>query len=275
MKPGIIKVLASAFAFLFVFTAFNPWGLAQDPDTLYYSCSNQVYKALERQKLAAFTRDTGIQVSVSALSSSSAVFQLLCGRTELASTTSHLYARHIECGLQQIPVCKDPLAVITRKGCGVDSLTEKQVQGIFSGIITNWSEVGGKDLQIIVIVPGEETAASRNFRKKIMAGREIKYHIITWASTMAVIAVNYFPCGAVSFIGQGAASAEPEIRSVKIEGKLPGDPDYPYYQVVYYVIKGSRAGGAVGEFIDYTFSEKGRKLIKESGMIPRPQMREE
>ncbi len=266
MRTGIISVTAAAAFCIFALGIFNGRALAQDKHTLYYSCSNQIYQALDKEKLASFARDTGIQVSVSTMSSDSAVSQLMYGCTDLASTAWSLYGRHIERGLRQIPVCKDPLAVIARKDCGVESLTEKQVQGIFSGIITNWKEVGGKDLDIIVIVPSDETAASKNFRRQLMKHRDIKYDMTTWNSTMAAAAVKYFPCGAVSFIGRGSVASDPDVRSIKIDGKLPRDPHYPYYQIFFYVIRGDKAGGAAGKFIDYTLSEKGRRIIQESGM---------
>ncbi len=270
MTHRIFNFILAAISCILILVMSNGKALAQNTNIIHYTCSNQIYQALDKQKIKAFTKVEGIRVSVSTLSSNAAVSQLLCGRSELASTTRHLYPRDIEQGLRQIPICKDPLAIIVRKGCGVNNLTEKQVQDIFSGIIINWKELGGKDLKITVIIPGKETAANKNFRRYFMKHKDIKYDIMTWDSTMAVTTVENFPCGTISFIGQGSVAKDPNIRTIKIDGKLPEDPDYPYYQIFYYVIRGKAPNEAVKKFIAHTFSEAGRKLIQENGMIPRP-----
>src|SRR6056297_242989 len=270
MTSIIIRYTIAGIFCLIMLGVWDGKPLAQDIGFVHYTCSNQVYQALDKQKLDAFTRDEGIRIAVSTMSSDAAVFQLMSGRSDLASTTWHLSPPQIEKGLRQIPICKDPLAVIARKDCGVHSLREKQVQDIFSGSITNWKAVGGKDLEITVIVPSEKTAANRNFRRHFMKRKDIKYDIMTWDSTMAVKTLKYFPCGGISFIGQGAVAKERNIRLIKIDDRLPGDPDYPYYQIFYYVIRGKPPLSEVKKFVDYTFSEAGRKLILENGMIPRP-----
>ena len=271
MKPKALTfIMWAAVSCLLIFAAFGSRGmaLAADSDALKYCSSSQIYQAIDKQKCDVFTQKTKIPVSVSTMASQCAVSRLLYGQCDIASTARSIYRRHIECGLRQIPFCKDPLAVISRTGCGVENLKESQVQGIFSGTITNWKEAGGNDLKITVIVPGRETAASKNFRRQLMKQQDIKYDLMTWNSTLAVAAVNYFPCGAISFTSQGAVAGNPDIRTIKIDGRLPQDPDYPYYQIFFYVIQGDSAGDAAGRFIDYTFSEAGQQLIRENGMMP-------
>jgi phosphate transport system substrate-binding protein len=86
-------------------------------------------------------------------------------------------------------------------------------------------------------------------------------------SPIVIEAIKHFPCGAVSFISQGAALHYKDLRTIKIDGLAPTDADYPYLQIFYYVTKGEPAGD-VKKFVDYTFSEEGRKLIRKYGMIP-------
>jgi phosphate transport system substrate-binding protein len=235
--------------------------------TIKYACSNQVYAAFEKQKIEAFAQATGIKVDVFKASSGSCLYRLMNDYADIASTARQLYHKHAEYGFTQIAICKDPLAVIGKKECGVDNLTEQQLQNIFSGEITNWKELGGADLPITVIVPDEDTAANKNFRRLVMKEKEIVAEFETSASTMVLEAVKNFPCGTISFISQGAATKYGEIKDFKINGLLPQDQDYPYYQIFYYVTKGIPAGD-VKKFIDFTFSKKGQEIIRNSGMMP-------
>jgi phosphate transport system substrate-binding protein len=240
---------------------------AHAAETIRYTGSNQVYRAYDAQMIAAFTKATGIEVDVKTSSSNSAVYRLMNGYSDIAATARKLYRKHEEYGFSQIAFCKDPLAIITKQGCGAEGLTKSQLQGIFAGEIRNWKEVGGADLPIVVIVPDSDTAANKNFRRQIMHHREINYDFMTYASTMAIEAVRHFPCGAISFIAQGAVVQQEEIKTLKIDGLMPTDAAYPYFQIFYYVTKG-KPSGAVKKLIDFSLSDAGAAIMKRNGMIP-------
>jgi len=53
--------------------------------------------------------------------------------------------------LKVYPVLREPLGIIVNRSNPVDNLTMEQVAGIFSGRITNWKEVGGPDMKIVVV----------------------------------------------------------------------------------------------------------------------------
>jgi phosphate transport system substrate-binding protein len=242
-------------------------------EVLRYSCSAQVYEAFENERLRPFTNNTGIEVEVSIYSSYKAFFRLMNGYSDIASMARRLYRRHKEFGFVETPFCRDPLAVIVFPQCPVADLTEDQLRDIFGGTITNWKEVGGPDQPIMVIVPSEETAAYRNFSRKVMFSREMVYDIKTERSTMVIEATRRFPWS-ISFIGQGAARyRHGDIKIVKVNGLLPVDPGYPYYQVFSFVTKG-RATGVAKTFIDFALSEEGKKLIANRGMAPYTELEE-
>lgn len=232
--------------------------------TLRYSCSAQVYDAFENERLDAFTKKTGTTIDLKISSSQQAVERLANGESDIASSAQRLSDQLRESGLVETPFCKDPLAVITHPQTPVNDLSNRQVKGIFEGTITNWKEVGGPDKDIVVIVPGKETASYRNFCNKVMGGKEIKSDIMTDSSTMVVETSRRFPFS-ISFITQGAARA-PGTKLIRIDGKAPTDPGYPYYQVFSFVTKGEPEGAAK-EFIDFASSEEAAKITAQRGMI--------
>jgi phosphate transport system substrate-binding protein len=264
LKPNLNIALIFLLLGVWVFGT-APKTMAQD--VLKYSCSKQVYDAFEKEKIAAFTAATGVQVDVKVASSGSCAYRLKIGNCDIASTARKLYRRDQSYGFKEIAFCKDPIAVIARKECNVSSVTEEQLQDIFAGDITNWKEVGGADLPIKIIVPGEDTAAHKNFRRQVMKHKDIAYDFMTYNSTMVIETIKYFPCGAVSFISQGAALHHKEIGTIKINGLAPSDKDYPYFQRFYYIAQDELAGN-LKKFVDYTFSDGGKRLIRKYGMIP-------
>jgi phosphate transport system substrate-binding protein len=250
-----------------VFT-FMPAGVtAAAEGDLKYSCSNQVYAAFSREQIETFTKTSGLNVDVKTASSDSCFNNLGRGFCDIASTARQLHHRHDVYGYKQFPFCKDPIAVIARKECGVDSLTEAQLQDIFAGVINNWKEVGGADLPVMIVVPGDDTAAHKNFRRQVMKHKDIEHDFMAYDSTMVIEAVKHFPCGAVSFISQGAAMHQKELKTIKIEGRTPNAEDYPYYQIFYFITKNEPQGN-LKKFIDFAYSAEGEKIIRKNGMLP-------
>jgi phosphate transport system substrate-binding protein len=249
--------------------AIAPILSASAEEAIRYACSNQIYEALEKEKIDAFTKATGIKVEVFRASSGSAAYRLTTSNCDLASTARKFYEGYETYGYKEFAFCKDPLAVIAKKGCGVDSLTEEQLQDIFAGEITNWKQVGGADLPIMVIVPDKDTAAHKNFRRQVMKHKDIQHKFMAYNSTMVIDAIRYFPCGALSFISGGATMHYGELKTFKINGMAVTDSQYPYYQIFYYVTKGEPEGNTK-KFIEFSFSEEGVKIIKQNGMLPLP-----
>jgi phosphate transport system substrate-binding protein len=235
--------------------------------TLRYSASAQVFEAFENSRLDTFTKDTGIEVDLFVASSQSCVYRLLQDMTDVASSVRPLSQREKDFGLVAIPFAKDPLAVITHQSTPVDALTIDQLQMLFSGNVTNWKELGGPDLAVTLVVPGEETGAHKNFRRQVMRHNDVQYDYMTYTSTRVLEAIESLPAGAVSFISRGAQINHPKVKVVQIDGTKPGDADYPFYQMFNLVTKGEPAG-TVKVFVDFLKSGKGRNLILERGMLP-------
>ena len=261
----------SNFAVILITVVFLLSGMASisdaaDQGTLSYSRSAQVSEAFGKEALDAFTKESGIKVESHVSSSGSAVYRLMNGFSDIASTTRELYRRHRDYGYVQIPFCKDPIAILTNAQNPVGEITESQLQEIFSGDITNWKEVGGPDEPIIVVVPGEDTGAYKNFARQVMKRKEIAYDLMTYRSTMAIDVVEHFPW-AISAIAQGAAVDNKAVKVLSIDGRLPRDSDYPYQQIFYFITKGKPTGPAKA-LIDFVLSEKGIEIIKKKGMVP-------
>ena len=266
MKKAMSKLSLMVISLL-VLWALVPMTVAMAAQELRYSCSYQVYEAFENSRLDVFTKETGISIDLFVAASESCIYRVMQDMTDIASSTRAIYKRHKDHGLIEIPFCKDPLAVITHKTTPVDSLTLKQLQQIFSGGITNWKEVGGPDLAITLVVPGEETGAHKNFRRMVMQHKEIQYDYLTYKSTRVLEAIEELPIGAISFISRGAQITHPMVKVLSIDGEKPGDKKYPYYQIFYLVSKGEPTG-TIKTFVDFIKSEKGRSIILERGMLP-------
>lgn len=265
MIRRVASVLLAATSILFLLTLLvTPAVQAQGK--LRYSCSNQVYEAFDKERIEAFTKDTGIEVDLYVAPSAVSLSRLLSGLSDVASVAQGGPQVQKEAGTMETPFCRDPLAVFVHARVRVDNITSDQLADIFSRKITNWKELGGADEAIMLVVPGRNTAAYENFRFLAMKRKEIQYDITTHHSTLAIEVVKRFPT-AISFITQGAIGAAGGVKMLKINGLAPGDKGYPFFQTFTLVTKG-KPTGPVKAFVDFTLSEKGKALIEKRGMIP-------
>ena len=98
---------------------------------------------------AFMAANPGVTITYDATGSGTGIESASNGSCDLGLASRDLKSE--ETGLTSITIALDGIAVVVNADCGVDNLTLDQVSKIFTGEITNWSEVGGADLEISCI----------------------------------------------------------------------------------------------------------------------------
>lgn len=230
------------------------------------SCSSQISEIFRGQVLSEFTKATGIKANVHIFSSQISINRVKTGINEMATTALKLSAADKKSGLVEIPLCKDPMVVIAGNEINVNNLSLAQVRQLFSGFISNWSEVGGPDLPVRIVTPVRETAAYVNFTRQAMGASQLKFDYQAAKSSGAVEAVSHIP-GTISFATRSVVNQYDDIHTFIIDGLSPSDPEYPYTQTFSLVTRGEPSG-MIREVINYALSEESRKKMKGRGLTP-------
>lgn len=230
------------------------------------SCSSQISEAFQRELLEKFVAESGVKVNFHVFSSDVCLDRLRNGFSNLAGSTVRITQADRDAGLIEIPVCQDHLAIISNAQCGVKNLSLVQVRQIFSGTITNWKAVGGKDLPIILVIPATNTGAYKNFKAMAMGAFDIHDDLIAGKTFTAVTGVKNIP-GAVSFITHAIANQYKDITVINVDGVSPTDEPYPYHQTFYMVIKGE-PDPMMKEVIKYMLSDKAKERMVARGTAP-------
>jgi len=236
-------------------------------DTLTISSSSQVYEAFEGESLDGFRDKYKVKVKVDILTSEAALARLVNGFSDIAATALPLSHRLKSQGFVEIPLCRDRIAVVAHAQVTVHNVTEDQLRGIFEGDITNWSQLGGPDRPLVVVVPSQESAAYKNFSAQVLKGGDLYFDLMTSRSTMVAEVIRRIPWS-LSFVAQGAVYGRPQgSKIVSINGLTPEDPGYPYEETYYLVTRGEPKG-LIKKFVNYTESAEVRKIVRERGMLP-------
>ncbi|MFB6468977.1 phosphate ABC transporter substrate-binding protein PstS family protein [Cytobacillus sp. Hz8] len=166
-------------------------------------------------------------------------------------------------------------AMVVNKDVKVDSLTEEQIQGIFSGKIKNWKEVGGNDEKINVINRPASSGTRATFEKILMKDAKIDDSIGTAQDSNGAVeqSVNSTP-GSISYLAMSylVGDKKDSLTTLKINGVEPttqniADQKYPFWAYEYMITNGEPKDGVKG-FIDYISGDEFADKVTEMGYIP-------
>ena len=162
-------------------------------------------------------------------------------------------------------------AVIVNPKTGITNLTSQQVKDIFSGKVTNWSDVGGANVPVSLIErkPGSGTRVS--FDKDVMAGTaESATPASTQDSTSLVLQGVQGADGGTSYVN--VASATAAVTAVSIDNISPNGSNtatgaYKFYAHEHMYTKG--AGSALAQdFINFILTPSYAATITKLGFVP-------
>jgi phosphate transport system substrate-binding protein len=178
-------------------------------------------------------------------------------------------------------VCAIGFVVVTTKDTGVTNLTKAQIQDIFTGKDTNWSQVGGKNLPINIIHRTSGSGTRVTFTKSVMGGKTEKDSLgMTEDSSGAVVTAMKQTPGSVSYLAMSYMTSDVKqtVSAVTIDGivgntaniitsKDPQGSKYPLWSYEHMYTKGT-ATGVSKALIDYMMSSDFKNEIIKEGYIP-------
>lgn len=159
------------------------------------------------------------------------------------------------------------VAIFTHPDLGLTGLTKEQAQGIFSGEIANWAEVGGPDQMIVLCVRDEEDSSTKSLRTAVFGDTPFPESALVQTSQANMQAVVAATTGAVGFGAWPAAVAEKAgVTGLTLDGVAPGDPANPMVTPVGIGVMQARQAD-VQPLIDWLLSENGRAALETLAVI--------
>lgn len=178
--------------------------------------------------------------------------------------------------LEDFPVAVVGIVPIANKGVGVKNLSPEQLSDIFTGKITNWRQVGGKNQSIIVINRSRGSGTRATFEDLILKGKDAVNSQEQDSNGTVKKIVNSTP-GTISYISFPYANDQNiqkiSINHVQPENKNIPTNKWPLWSYEHMYTKG-KPNKATAAFIKYVLSEKVQKdLVPKIGYISVYEMR--
>lgn len=184
-------------------------------------------------------------------------------KCDMGGVAREVNDRFLERGVVKTLIGKDAIAAIVHAENPIDGLTSEQLRGIFTAQITNWSEVGGPDLPIKVLVVKEASATRQVFANAILGEENYNgVEVITPdAKMLTMVAREPSAIGQLSF---AFLAGHTEVKALQVDGQAAtvDNKDYPITRPLYITTYGEPAG-TVQAFLDWTLSPEGQAVVKQ------------
>lgn len=210
---------------------------------------------------------------------------LIDGKVELIMTARSIsrdekaYAEEQGVSLIEKPIAKDALTFMVNPENPVNSLTIQQIQGIYTGDITNWNEVGGENVLITPYVRNRNSGSQEKFETMVMDGLTIKdfpemqvglvmmspyYQLEDDKTGIAFTPFYYYNVivdnGSTKAIGvDGVAMTKSNIMN----------GTYPYITDVYAAVRSDIDKSSIAyKVFEFLTTTGGQAVVEESGYVP-------
>jgi len=195
------------------------------------------------------------------------------------SRDEQLYANEKNVSIQSKPIAKDALAFIVNPKNPIKSLTIAQIQAIYTGQITNWKEVGGKDAPIVPFIRNRNSGSQEKFETMVMNGLTIGDfpELQIGASMMSPYwqiqcnedGIAFTPFYYYNVMVNDGTTKAISVNDIPVNSQTIKEGTYPYVTDVYGSVRTDIDKNAKAyKIYEYLTTEKGQDIIEESGYVP-------
>lgn len=176
---------------------------------------------------------------------------------------------------KQIVIAYDALAIVVNLHNSVSQLTRQQLEGIFTGKITNWKQVGGENMKIIVYSRESSSGTFDFVKEHIMKNKNYTSSALMMPATGAIIQSVSQTKGAIGYVGLAYVNKEVKALKVSYDGKNFVTPSlataknktYPVVRPLFYYVN-VKSYNKVKPYVDFVLSPAGQHIVHQIGYVP-------
>ena len=233
--------------------------------------STSMEKLCEAMRESFMEANPGVTVTVEYTGSSAGIESLTQGSVDIGNAFRALEDGEKKSGVVENTVAIDGIAVILGKENSVKDLSTDQLADIYTGKISNWNELGGKDEEIVVI--GREAGSgTRGAFEELLEVEDACKYAQELDSTGAVLAKVAATSGGIGYVSLDAV--DDTVKSASLDGVEATEDniiagDYKLSRPFVMATMGdvSEQNELVQAWFDYLKSEEGQDVISSVGLI--------
>ena len=193
------------------------------------------------------------------------------GRCDIGLSSRALKDAEKEAGLTETVLAYDGIAMIVNPANPVEDLSLEQIADIYTGKITNWSEVGGNDSQIVLIGREAGSGTRGGFEEivGVVDACQYRQELSSTGDVITTVAQNPDAIGYASL-----AAVKDTVKALKVAGVTPTeatvkDGTYTIQRPFVLATKtGEKLNDVAQAFFDYATSADAGEIIAAAGAVP-------
>ena len=218
-----------------------------------------------------------VNISLSGGGSSNGIKALIDGSTDIANASRFIKTKEValamEKGVYPVPfaVAYNSIIPVVHPSNNLTNITLAQLKDIYMGKITNFKEIGGPDLKIVVCSRDTSSGTYETWEGKVMKKERVTPAAQVMASNGAIVQAVSNNKHAIGYIGIGYLNDS--LRGLKVDG-VQGTTEstlngtFPISRPLFMFTNGWPKGDTLN-FVNFMLSPtKGQKFVAESGYVP-------
>ena len=229
-----------------------------------------------------------IRISVTGGGSGTGIASLINNTVDIANASRQIKPEEIENaqanGVEplEMVIARDAIAVIIHPDNPIDELTIQQISAIYTGEITNWSQLGGEDRPVVRLSRETNSGTHVYFLENVLRMGEKDSELLFSMDTLLLPSsegiikeVSQNP-NAIGYDGLGYVTDEVKVIGVATE--MGGEYVFPSVETVnsgtypiareLYMYTNGQPEGVLAEYMDWIYSEEAQTIVAELGFVP-------
>ena len=262
----IITIIAAAFVMILALA-----GCGSTEKTVATDGSTSMEKVIGALGEAFMEENSDISFTYNPTGSGTGITAVLEGRCDIGLSSRNLKPEEESAGLKATVLAYDGIAVIVNPNNPISDLDVETIAKIYTGEITNWSEVSGSDSEIVLI--GREAGSGTRDGFESITGTEgaCKYRqeLTSTGDVITTVAQNPNAIGYAS-----VASIKDSVKAVTVGGVAPTnesikDGSYVIQRPFVLVTKAdTELSESAQKFFDFALSPEAEEIIIAAGAVP-------
>jgi phosphate transport system substrate-binding protein len=192
---------------------------------------------------------------------------------DIAGSSKKLKPEEDNGKIQYREIAQDLLTVATNNSVkGVTNLSTKQLKAIYKGDITNWRELGGADADIVVLDRPEDESAKKLLRKYYLGEEKTTAKAVILSKEGELIeTLQNTPNSIGTFSLASSLINQSPVNRLSLNSVAPKTQNFAsgQYQMVRHIgiISNKTPSAPTKDFIDFIFSNQGKKLLQNNGFV--------
>lgn len=271
-----MKRVLAPLSFLMLFASCGTFVPPQDQTAIRIKGSDTMAYLVQRWAEQFMVLNPDISVYTSGGGSATGIDALISGTADIAAASRPMQPDEVKALAERknslgisVFTGKDGLSIYLHPDNPVKNLTLDQLKDIFTGAVTDWSEVGGVHAPIHVYSREPSSGTYLFFEEHVLFGSAYSKHRTVVATTSQMTsAVESDSLG----IGYGGVAYGTDVIHLRINGVSPTPVNikngtYPISRYLY-LYTAEPPQGNIKKFIDWVISDEGQKIVEVMGYIP-------